>query len=352
MLRRILVVTGIVVALFASSSCSTLSYYAHVSRGQLALLSAREDIATILADPSRDAALQARLQLAVKARRYAVDALHLPDNASYTRYADLHRSFVVWNVFAATELSLKGVEHCFPVAGCVAYRGYYDEALAKAEAQRLTRQGLETYIGGVAAYSTLGYFDDPILSTMLRWDDDHLAASIFHELAHQQVYAAGDTAFNESFATFVEGEGLRQWRAAQGLSTTQPLYAEREEGFNALLFQVRQKLDVIYTSALSDGDKRAAKAAIFAAVPADYAALKRSWNGWPGYDRYFATPLNNAKLLPFDLYHQHVAAFTHLFEQVHHDWPGFYQAVADLAALQPAERQQRLAQLAMPTDAP
>lgn len=331
--------------------CSTLGYYAHLARGQWAVLAAREPIADILADASREPRLRERLKLALQARRWAVAALALPDNASYTLYADVHRPFVLWNVFATPELSLEGIEHCFPVAGCVAYRGYYDEAAAKAEAARLAARGLDSHVAGVPAYSTLGWFDDPILSPMLRWDDEQLVASLFHELAHQQVYAPGDTAFNESYASFVEQEGLRQWRAVRGLPAGRPAYAERQEAFLVLAMRTRERLEQIYASDAGDAAKRAAKASTFAAMQAEYAVLKTGWGGWPGYDRYFATPLNNAKLLPFGLYHQWVPAFAALFAEQGRDWRRLHEAVRQLATLDADERLQGLSQLT-PADAP
>lgn len=201
----------------ALNGCSSLDYYGQLASGQLQLLHAREPVARVLADPSRDATLRQRLALSQRARVFASAELALPDNGSYRVYADIHRPFVVWNVFATPELSLAPVTHCFPIAGCVAYRGYYQPGRARGAAALMREEGLDTWIGGVEAYSTLGWFDDPILSSMVRWDEDRLAAVIFHELAHQKLYVADDSAFNESFASFVEREGLRQWRASQGL---------------------------------------------------------------------------------------------------------------------------------------
>ena len=191
------------------TGCSTVSYYSHVLRGGWQVLQAREPIADILADPARDPLLKTRLQGVQAARRFAVSRLALPDNGSYTEYSELHRPFVVWNVFAAAPLSLEPVTHCFVVAGCVAYQGFYQQALAKTEAQRLEAQGQETFVGGVSAYSTLGWFDDPVLSSMLLWDDERLAATLFHELAHQIAYVPGDTA-----CCWCSCSAARCWRAS------------------------------------------------------------------------------------------------------------------------------------------
>ena len=232
------------------SGCASLDYYAQVSRGQLDLLAARQPVADLLADPQTDPQLQRRLALAQQARDFASARLALPDNRSYRLYADLRRPYVVWNVFATPELSLAPLTHCFPVAGCVAYRGFYQQGRARGAAALLQGEGLDTYVAGIEAYSTLGWFDDPILNTMLRWDDERLAAVIFHELAHQQLYVADDTAFNESFASFVEQEGLRQWRAARGLAPGDAHAERMRRQFTQLILASRERLQALYALSL------------------------------------------------------------------------------------------------------
>ena len=199
------------------SGCSSLGYYSQLASGQLQLLRARTPVAEVLADPARDPTLRAHLAQSQQARNFASRHLHLPDNRSYRLYVDIGRPYVVWNVFATPEFSLSPQTHCFPIAGCVAYRGYYSQGAARGEAALQRQQGMDVAIGGVEAYSTLGWFDDPIISSMMHWGDERLATLIFHELAHQRFYVKDDTEFNESFATFVEQEGTRQWRAARGL---------------------------------------------------------------------------------------------------------------------------------------
>lgn len=332
------------------SACSTLGYYAHLGRGQWQLLSAREPIARVVADPHQDPELRRRLQLGLEARIWASHALALPDNGSYTRYADLGRPYVLWNLFATPELSLEPVQHCFPIAGCVAYRGYYREDLARAEAERLAAQGHDTHVGGVSAYSTLGWFDDPLLNTMLGWSDDQLIETLFHELAHQQLHLPGDTAFNESYASFVGEEGLRQWRAMRGLPPPSRLFAEREKAFVQLLVEARERLRTVYEGKGDAADKRAAKALAFERLRLDYEALRTGWDGWRGYDRFFETPLNNARLLPYALYHQHVAAFAALYAREGRDWPRFHAAARALSQREGDKRRHRLTELA--ADAP
>ncbi len=337
------------------SACSTasrsLSYYAHVLQGGLGVLQARQPIERVLEDPARDAALKDRLKGALAARRFAVTALGLPDNASYTSYSELDRPFVVWNVFASPELSLKPVTHCFPVAGCVAYQGYYALERAQAEAERLQRQGAEAFVGGVSAYSTLGWFDDPLLSSMLRWDDERLAATIFHELSHQVVYVKGDTAFNESYSKFVELEGLRQWRVARGLPEALPPDLLFEGVFIERMLAARTALTALYESPQTDAAKRAEKQRLFDVLEADITRLATEAGASDAYRRFFATPMNNAKLLPFGLYHQWRPAFAELYRQQGARWTAFYAAVQALAKLDATERKTRLEALQSQADA-
>jgi len=329
------------------AACSGIGYYAHLARGQYALLAARRPIVDVVADPATPAALRGRLEQAQAARAFASDVLQLPRNGSYTNYADLHRSYVVKNVFAAPEFSLVPVEHCFPIAGCVAYRGYYDVARAEAEAQRLKAKGYEVYIGNVPAYSTLGWFDDPVLNTMLQWDDDELAGTIFHELGHQRLYVKGDTAFNESFATFIEQQGLRQWRAARGLPPGDSQSSQRSDAFTALILSARTRLQQLYASGEAPDAMRRDKQAEIERLRGDYRTLRDGpWHGYSGYDAWMNAEINNAKLLPFGLYHQWLPSFAALFAQAGGDWRAFYAAAKTVADLTPAARQQRLQALA------
>ena len=246
-----------------------------------------------------DAALAARLEQVQAIRRFASRDLGLPDNGSYTRYADLGRPFVTWNVFATPGLSLEPRRWCFPIAGCVDYRGYFDEAAAKREATRLTAEGDDVYVGGVPAYSTLGWFDDPVLSTFIRWPETEVARLVFHELAHQLLYVKDDTVFNESFATTVEEVGLERWLAAQKnpVLTAQAARADRLRAvFRHLLRTTRAKLAQLYASGLDDAAKLRAKREAFAAMKTAYEAAKAGEPGLAGYDRWFAHSPNNASL--------------------------------------------------------
>jgi predicted aminopeptidase len=327
-------------------ACSSLGYYVHLAHGEASLLAARKPLTRVIEDPATDSRLKQRLSLAQQARAFASDSLKLPRNRSYTTYADLHRPYAVWNVFAAAEFSVDAFEHCFPIAGCVAYRGYYDRTHVQEYAQRLRARGLETWVHGVTAYSTLGFFADPILNTMLGADDDDLAATIFHELAHQRLYIKDDTEFNESFATFVQTEGLRQWRAARGLPPATDVVQTRAEEFDQLVLAARERLRQLYASDLPADVMRARKHDEIERLRADYAQWRDSrWAGDSTYDEWVNGEINNAKLLPFGLYRRWVDAFAALYKKCNGDWEALYRAAAQMAHANAARRTQQLRQL-------
>jgi predicted aminopeptidase len=314
--------------------CANLDYYPQALWGHLALMQARQPISALLADPASPPQLRARLQLAVAARNFATVQLSLPDNQSYRLYADIQRPYVVWNLFASPRFALAAELSCFPLAGCVAYRGYYQEADARAAALRLNAQGLDTYVAGVEAYSTLGWFDDPLLSSMLQGDDQHLAALIFHELAHQRLYVSDDSSFNESFASFVEQQGLRQWLLSRGEVELASSARQQRGQFIALVLASRARLSALYARDLPIAALQAGKEAEFTRLRTDYQALRqREWAGKGHYDGWINAPLNNAKLLPFGLYEQWLPAFAVLFKRAGGDWPRFYRQAEQLAAL-------------------
>ncbi len=326
-----------IVSLFlvsALGACSTVGYYAHLAHGELALMSARRPIEKVVADPNTDAKLKAKLELAEQARAFASAHLGLPRNASYTRYADLHRPYATWNVFAAQEFSVEPLQHCFPLIGCIDYRGYYDRDRADREVASLKSQGYETFVGGSAAYSTLGWFADPILSTMIRWDDDELIGTIFHELTHQKIYIKDDSAFNESLAMFVQQEGLRQWREIHGLPPADVADLQREGEFTALVLQARDRLKALYATKLAPDEMRRRKQEEIARLRADYAALRDGkWHGDKDYDDWINGDINNAKLLPFGIYNSWVDAFAALYKKCGSDWTRFYAEAARIGNL-------------------
>ncbi|UVM22025.1 aminopeptidase [Pseudomonas wadenswilerensis] len=329
------------------NGCTSVSYYGQLASGQWQLLQARQPVAELVADPATDSALRQHLLHAEQARAFASARLKLPDNRSYRVYADIGRPYVVWNVFATPEFSLEPQTHCFPIAGCVAYRGYYSQGAARGAAALQKQQGLDVYVGGVEAYSTLGWFDDPILSSMLGWGDERLATVIFHELAHQRVYVQDDSAFNESFATFVEQEGTRQWRAARSLPALAEAGSQQREQFVGLVLASRERLKALYAAPLTEPAKRAGKQAEFERLRREYRALRDSqWGGVGRYDAWINAPMNNAKLLPFGLYDQWVPAFAQLFAEVGGDWQVFYQRVEAFGRLPLEQRQQALKSIA------
>ena len=321
------------------SACSSVRYYAQAVHGQGELIIHRRPIEKLLHDPRTEPQLAARLRLALQARRFASRQLRLPDNRSYTGYVQLDRPYVVWNVFAAPRYSVQAVPQCFPIAGCVAYRGWFSEADAQSDAARLRAGGDDVWIGGVPAYSTLGWFADPILSSMLRWDDDELASTIFHELAHQLIYVKSDTAFNESFATFVQEQGLRAWRASRGLPPLQGEQQKMDDGFTHLVLDLRERLKTLYASGVDDAAMAAGKQREIEAFRQRYQHWRQQH--WPDDHRYaawMAQPINNARLLPFGLYDQWTPAFAVLFQRAERSWPAFYAEVRALAREPKARR--------------
>jgi predicted aminopeptidase len=344
-------------ALAAASlaGCADLGYYWQSVNGHLTMLNAARPVDEWLGDAQTSAQLKSRLALAQRIRRFAVTELKLPDNPSYQRYADLHRSAVVWNVVAAPPLSLTLKTWCFPVAGCVGYRGYFSEAEARAEAGRLAAQGLETSVYGVPAYSTLGWMNwaggDPLLSTFIGYPEGELARLVFHELAHQVAYAPGDTGFNESFATAVERLGVQRWLDTQaGASSEEARQAyQRFDGrrrqFRALAADTRRELTAIYEPDKADAQDRRTQIALKTIAMQHfrerYAQLKAEWDGYAGYDPWVARA-NNASFGAQAAYDESVPAFEALFEREGRDWQRFYGAVRHLAALPRAERQARL----------
>ena len=320
-----------------------LGYYAQSVRGHLALMNQARPVADWLADPATPAPLRERLALSQRLRDFAVNELALPDNASYRRYADLGRSAVVWNVVAAPELSLKLKTWCFALMGCVGYRGYFDRAQADALAESLKQQGLEVRVYGVPAYSTLGWTNwlggDPLLNTFIHHGEAYLARLVFHELAHQVLYAADDTRFNESYATAVERLGLARWQAATGGAAESVADAQRRADFRALSLRTRAALKALYDSDLRPEQKRQRKAQVMQAMRDEHARWKAGagpWAGHAGYDAWMQEA-NNASLALQAAYDELVPAFLTLFHQQGSDFKRFHAEVARLAGL-PAEQ--------------
>jgi len=333
-----------------TTGCGTLGYYAQAVHGHLDLLQSARPVATWTADPATEPALRERLLLSQRMRDFAVTELKLPDNDSYRRYADLKRGAAVWNAVAAPELGLALKTWCFPVLGCVGYRGYYTREAADALAAELRGQGFETLVYGVPAYSTLGWSNwvggDPLLNTFVNWNEGELARLIFHELSHQVAYADDDTTFNESFATAVERIGGRRWLQQHGTEQARAdhlAHEQRREDFRAFTLAWRGQLDALYRSDATEPAKRQRKAELMARMRAEYEVMKvQRWRGFAGYDDWFARA-NNASFAVLAAYNELVPEFERLFERAGGDFPRFYAEVKGLAALPKDQRRAKLA---------
>ena len=354
-----LLTLGLLVALGGLAGCSTADYYWKAVNGHWELMRAARPVADWVAEPQTPEALRERLRLTQRIRAFATDELQLPDNPSYRRYADLGRPAVVWNVVAAPVDSLTPKTWCFPVAGCVSYRGYFNEADARAEARSLDSEGLETSVYGVPAYSTLGWMNwaggDPLVSTFIHYPEGELARLVFHELAHQVVYVQDDSVFNESFATAVERLGGARWLASRASPAARESYAAfdaRRRAFRALTLSTRRELEAVYKK---NKDHPSVNRSLFAMKKevmerfrGNYTRLRATWGGDPalvrGYDAWVARA-NNASFAAQAAYDELVPGFVALFEReggaTPEGWRRFYDAVKLLAA-SPKEERRRL----------
>ena len=346
--RRTCYILLLLFAIALLISCSDDGYLLQAAKGQWSLMSSAESIDHILTQETEPHELREQLSKVVTLREFAVSSLDLPDNGSYHKYADLERPYAVWNLVVAPELSLKLNEWCFPVAGCVTYRGYFDEQEAQTRAQVYSDQGFDVAVYGVEAYSTLNWFDDPVLNTFLDNDDIQLAGLLFHEMSHQVIYVQNDTVFNESFAKTVELEGLRRWFNSSG---SQELWQEclqrekRSADFHKFLAKVRSDLIQAYATEQGNDQKRIAKEQILQGAVDDYESLKERWNGYAGYDLWVKRGLNNARLSSAASYYELVPAFQTLLLQSGNDLEKFYVEVKKLGALPKDERLARLKSL-------
>jgi len=344
---RVLAVVGATLALGA---CNVIPYYSQAIAGEFSLLRAARPIDDWLRDPATPEALRTQLRLAAQIRVFASREIGLPDNDSYRRYADLHRSSALWNVFAAPADSLELKTWCYPLIGCAAYRGYFERAAAQSLAANLAQAGLDTYVAPVPAFSTLGWFADPLLNTFVQWPEPELARLIFHELAHQIVYVRDDTRFNESFATCVERAGLARWVASRddaSLREQYGLYQQRHADVLQLLQQTRTALAQAYAPALAPAERVLRKERAFAQMLANYRAVRdQRWGGYRGYDAFFETPWNNARIAAMAAYTDEVPAFDALLARENGDLPRFFAQVRRIAALPQVDRNAALRALA------
>ena len=355
---------GLLLVVLTGTGCHTTSYVSQAIRGQHQIWKRQEPIETLLASEKTPPALKHQLALILQLRKFAEHELKLPANGHYLRYADLERRFVVWNVYAAPEFSLTPKSWWYPVVGSLDYRGYFSEEKARAHAAELRARGFDTYVGGVTAYSTLGWFRDPVLNTFIHEPEADLADLLFHELAHQRLFIPGDTEFNEAFATAVAEEGTRRWMESRTNATALAEYrrqSRRTAEFVELVAQARGQLNALYTNAsttlstrVSNPEERPRqlrleKQRIVEELREGYAELKQRWGGQRDYDVWFSQPLNNAQLNTVDTYYRLVPMFRGLLRNLNGDLEKFFATVESLRKMKKEERRVHLARLAAAT---
>jgi len=343
-------ISKILVALFFMSAClqcRSLPYYDQAINGQMEILRNKEPISDLVDNPETPAQLRKKLIFIQSVRDFAAKELHLPVNDHYLSYVALDRPYVVWNVVAAPQFSMTPKTWCFPIVGCVSYRGYFAEEDARRFGDSLKQEGYDVFIGGAIAYSTLGWFDDPVLSTFISLSEPGTAALIFHELAHGILYVKDDTAFNESFATAVEQEGLRRWQASvndpKGYEKWLRHHRQRRK-FTGLISRYRARLEALYERDMPLTAKRNQKAAVFSQMKTEFRDLRSDHGGMAAYDAWFNRPLNNAQLISVSTYHNWAPAFGRMLSESGGNLEKFYQKCGQLAKKEPAERHRILEQ--------
>ena len=343
--RKWIIGCGLSIALIAGSA--PIKYFLQAAYGHLALLANARPIDAYLADPSVNGELKAKLVKVKQIRDFAIRELNLPDNDSYKMYVAIDRPYVVWNVIATPALSMRPVEWCFPVAGCTSYRGYYNKRDALAFARSMQEAGYDVHVAEVPAYSTLGWFSDPVISTFINYSELQLARLIFHEMAHQVLYVKGDSQFNESFAVAIEEEGVERWIAKHGDEEMRQAYLannRRKMEFLALLGKYQRRLSANYASDATTEEKYIEKEKILDALQDEFKSVRVGWQGYAGYDGWFARQLNNAHLASIATYHSLVPGFRALMKN-EENLQAFYVVAKSLAALPPGLRQEQLAGL-------
>ena len=337
--------------LVLSAGCATLSYYRDAAVGQARILAMRRDVADVLGDPGTPSTTAANLARAGSYLAFAEDHLALDVGDRYRSYVELERDFLVWNVFAAPEFSVTAHEWCYPIVGCAVYKGFFEEGKARREADELEARGFDVYVGGVAAYSTLGWFDDPLVSTFIDWPDERLAGLLFHELAHSELFVPGDSAFNEAFGSFVGREGVVQWLRTEGRDAQPHLASERaRQALFGLVRRWQKRLGELYDEPLADDQRRVLKEDLFDALRGCY-VKNRDRLGRGAYDGYMAQPFNNARLVTVGTYQDWVGAFAALYARSGRDWEIFFARAAELAALDATPRAEALEGLAEESEA-
>ncbi|MCB1925364.1 MAG: aminopeptidase [Gammaproteobacteria bacterium] len=339
----------VALSLLLLGGCSTVAYYTQTVTGQLGVMAATRPLDEVIDDPQTPPHIRQRLTQLARLRAFATDELGLPDNASYRGYAELQREAMVWSLVAAPRYDLQPRQWCYPVIGCASYRGYFDRADAQAHAARLADEGWDVAIEAVPAYSTLGWFDDPLPSTVIEWPLDAFAGLLFHELTHQRLYVAGDSDFNEAYATVVEREGVSRWLRVAGDDALRAAHAQRvlrQQQFLELVASTRSRLEALYVRDMADAQRAVDKAATFAALQDGYRRLRAGWSGYAGYDAWFDRALNNAHVAGIATYNRWEPALRELLSQHDGDFKAFHAACAALAKLPDEQRDRALKRLA------
>ena len=334
------IIFGVILAVVLTG-CESIVYYKQLISGQIAILNKKQPIHELLDNPDTPEKLKEKLRLVMDIRSFAKDKLFLPVKNQYLDFVELERPFAGWNMWATPEFSFSPKTWCYPIIGCAIYRGYFSKEDAFNYGHQLEAQGYDVYIGGVAAYSTLGWLDDPVFSTFIFRSDIRLAALIFHELSHHLLYVSDDTKFNESFAIAVEQEGLHRWLKAINNLKASEIYKldyQRRQQFIELVMKYRKELETLYAKNLPIQEKRQAKAAVFEKLKDDYRLLKQHWNGYSGYDFWMYQKMNNAKLISVSTYNDLVPEFLELLKTCNNDLKVFYKKCQDLSKKSKEER--------------
>ena len=343
--QKLFILLSLFLTVISISSCSTLAYYRQSISGHLQMVNQTRDIDTLLASDETPTELKQRLRRLLDIRSFASQVLLLPDNGSYRSYADIGRKYIVWNVFATPALSLQPAQSCFLFVGCLSYRGYFHREDAADYAKQLEDQGLDVYLGGVSAYSTLGWFDDPLLNGMLDRSDSELARLLFHELAHQHLYIKDDSEFNEAYADSVALIGLAIWhQEPENMTESREFNAilKRENEFTHLVLSYRAQLLQLFASELDDETKLQQKQQLYKQLRQEYQELKTSWGGVGDYDAWFANKLNNAKILAVSTYRHLLPLFRDTYEYLDRDLTEFYSRVRKISACDVDKRRELL----------
>jgi predicted aminopeptidase len=329
---------------FLLSGCASINYYSQSIRGQFEVLQKRQKINDILKENNISDTLRSKLNTVLLLKKFSIQQLGLPKNNSYLSYTDLERHYVIWNIFATEEFSLESVKWCYLIVGCLSYRGYFSREEAQQYTKKLEEQGYDVYLGGVSAYSTLGWFDDPVLNTMLRWSDTRLATVMFHELAHQQLYIKNDTEFNEAYADTVAYIGVTKWLAQNPDKNLLKEYKQsqyQEKKFIDLIMHYKSILSDIYQSAENEAITRKQKKESLQQMTNEYLQISQTWKN-NAYKKWFSTEINNAKLAAIITYRKYFPAFIELYEKLEKNLPRFYSFSKSLSNCKPMKRKEIL----------